>query len=274
MGSLKITNRGVTSLAVLISVVVISVISARAELIVTPDTLDVKAKLSSSIPQKLAFIGHGISMRVMYKILPAHSPSGAVLKAEYFKIKTPYTSNFQSLQKFRTIFSGSLKEEQIEALLRVDTEWNHVPGIYRTKLISNSGEREVPVKVTVLPQTVVTLKPKKFDLFTSNISAPVIQKIQLFVASNYSQWQIYCISEPLSMEAGGGLINTDRLYVRVTSPNDQQPWNQLNKPFKVAAGGPGSYRQAASIEFTFQARNNDQSGHYKGNFRFMIHNAP
>ena len=243
-----------------------------AEVVVAPVSLAFEATMPSSSPQKLVFIGKGLLNPVMYKILPAEGPSG-ILEPEKFKIKTPYTSDFQPLDRFRTILSGTA-DEQTEALLSVEIDWNNIPGIYSTRLISNSGEREVPIRITVLPKTIVFLNPAKFDLIPSDMKAPIVTEIQIFTASNSRQWHLYCITEPLIREGGAEQINTSRVYVRQLSPDDSLSWHRLDKPFEVARGGPGPNRKVATIELAFESKREDRPGRYEGTFRFMIYNAP
>lgn len=237
-----------------------------------PVSLGFEATMPASSLQKLVFIGKGLSNQVMYKILPAEGPGG-ILLPEKFKIKTPYTGDFQPLDKFRTVLSET-EDEQTEALLSIEIDWDNIPGVYNTRLVSNSGEREVPIQVTVLPKTIVSLNPAKFDLMPSDMKAPIVEEIQIFVASNSKQWHLYCITEPLTREGGTEQINTTRVYVRQLSPDDSLTWHRLNKPFEVAKGGPGPNRKVATIELAFESKREDRPGRYEGTFRFMIYNAP
>lgn len=245
---------------------------ACAEVVVVPVSLAFEATMPSSSPQKLIFIGKGLSNPVMYKILPAEGSSG-ILQPEKFKIKTPYTGDFQPLDKFRTILSET-GDEQTEALLSVKIDWNNIPGVYNTRLISNSGEREVPVQITVLPKTIVSLNPSAFDLIPSDMKAPIITEVQIFVASNSRQWHLYCIAESLIRKGGTEQINTSRVYVKQLSPDDSLPWHRLDKPFGVAKGGPGPNRKVATIELAFESKRENPPGRYEGIFRFMISNSP
>lgn len=260
----------------IISLTILALASGRniafAEVVVVPVSLGFEATMPASSLQKLVFIGKGLSNQVMYKILPAEGPGG-ILLPEKFKIKTPYTGDFQPLDKFRTVLSET-EDEQTEALLSIEIDWNNIPGVYNTRLVSNSGEREVPIQVTVLPKTIVSLNPAKFDLMPSDMKAPIVEEIQIFVASNSKQWHLYCITEPLTREGGTEQINTTRVYVRQLSPDDSLTWHRLNKPFEVAKGGPGPNRKVATIELAFESKREDRPGRYEGTFRFMIYNAP
>jgi len=245
---------------------------AFAEVVVIPVSLSFEATMPASSLQKLVFIGKGLSNPVMYKILPAEG-LGGILQPEKFKIKTPYTGDFQPLDRFRTILSET-EDEQTETLLSVEINWNNIPGVYSTRLVSNSGEREVPIQVTVLPKTIVFLNPAKFDLIPSDMKAPIVTEVQIFVASNSRQWHLYCITEPLIREGGTEQINTSRVYVRQLSPEDSLTWHRLDKPFEVAKGGPGPNRKVATIELAFESKREDRPGRYEGTFRFMISNIP
>ena len=244
---------------------------ACAEIVVIPVSLTLKASMPSSPPEKLIFIGTGLANAVMYKILPAQGPNG-VLQPDKFKIKTPYTIDFQPLDQFQTILSKNT-EGQSETWISVDVDWKNTPGVYSTRLISNSGEREVPVQVNVLPKTIVSLNPPKFDLMPSNMEAPLVTKIQVFLASNSVQWHLYCISNSLTRKGGKEQIKESRVYVRSLSSNDSLPWHRLDKPFRVASGGPGPNRKIATIELAFESQRQDLPGRYEGNFRFMISNT-
>jgi len=260
----------------IISLTILALASGRniafAEVVVVPVSLGFEATMPASSLQKLVFIGKGLSNQVMYKILPAEGPGG-ILLPEKFKIKTPYTGDFQPLDKFRTVLSET-EDEQTEALLSIEIDWDNIPGVYNTRLVSNSGEREVPIQVTVLPKTIVSLNPAKFDLMPSDMKAPIVEEIQIFVASNSKQWHLYCVTEPLTREGGTEQINTTRVYVRQLSPDDSLTWHRLNKPFEVAKGGPGPNRKVATIELAFESKREDRPGRYEGTFRFMIYNAP
>ena len=246
--------------------------TAFAEVVVVPVSLAFEATMPASSLQKLVFIGKGLSNPVMYKILPAEGPGG-ILLPEKFKIKTPYTGNFQPLDKFRTVLSKT-GDERTEALLFVEIDWDNIPGVYNTRMVSNSGEREVPIQVTVLQKTIVSLNPAKFDLIPSDMKSPIVEKIQIFVASNSRQWHLYCMTESLTREGGTEQINTSRVYVRQLSPDDSLSWHRLDKPFEVARGGPGPNRKVATIELAFESKREDRPGRYEGTFRFMISNSP
>ena len=247
-------------------------VPANAEVIVVPVSLTFQASLGASTPQKLTFVGKELTRPVMYRMLPLNGEAGT-LPAANFKIKTPFTNGFQRLDRFQTVLSPG-GDDQVTASLSVEVDWNNPPGTYSGSMISDSGEREVPIQVTVLPKSIVTLNPAKFDLVPSDLNSPIVTRVEVFLASNSKHWHVFCVSESLKKQGGTEEIDTSRVYVRLVSTGNSVPWKKLDRPFKVAQGGPGPNRKVATLELVFQSRREDPPGRYEGTFKFMISNAP
>lgn len=238
-----------------------------------PSTLSYKASHASSPPVKVLFKGVNNNDEVLYRMQPLKGPSG-VLGPERFRINTPYTKGFQPLDRFQYVLTGKA-DEQVEALFSTEITWRDVPGIYKGKLVSNSDERELPIEVTVLRTTALSLNPTTFDLIPSpDMKTPIVTRVEIYLASNSRRWQLYAVTQPLVKEGGEKEIKTERIFVRLARDDNSGKWTSLDEPFRVAEGGPGPNRKVATLELAVESRRTDLPGQYEGTFKLMIANTP
>lgn len=197
---------------------------------------------------------------------------GYAIDSSRLKVKTLYTVGSESLDYYRTFLSGKESGQQVTAIFEFQPTWEDRPGIYTGRVISSSSVPEIPVEITILPKSLISLNPPSFQITPSTIEAPIITEVNVLLGSNSPRWELYVVAGDLAREKGKEAIETDRVFVRVKDELNPKSWTALTEPFQVVSGSAGPMRTVATLQFAVESERADPAGNYTGDIRILVRN--
>ena len=188
------------------------------------------------------------------------------------KVKTLYTIGAESLDLYRTFLSGNENANQVNADFEFEPEWSDAPGVYMGSLVSTNDVPTIPVKITIVPKTVVSLQPAIFSINSSLVNAPIAHEVSVLLGSNSPHWELYLNTDHFIQEATDEKINADRIFVRIKDEINPRPWLALDKMLKIISGVATPITTITILEFLVSSERADRAGEYLGNIKFLVRN--
>ncbi len=187
------------------------------------------------------------------------------------KIKTIYSSEFKSLDRYRLVLSGKENANPVKASFKFESSWYDIPGVYSGIISSDTNTSDFPIKVIVSPKTTLSLSPPNFTIATSESNLSVIREVDLIFGTNSPSWELYVAAEDLILGSSNKISN-DRVFVRIKNDLNPQPWLVLGQPIKLISGAQTSPKKIATVEFFVDSQRLDRAGNYLGKIKFLVDN--
>ena len=183
-------------------------------------------------------------------------------------INNLYLNKAHTLDRFQLVLSGKEKSNPVTSIFKFKPSWTDIPGNYSGYLMSDSGTRDIPIKMTVHPKTSLKLSTESLKITTSNFEIPKIQTVDVVFGSNSPGWELYLSASNLT-KFNGDLLDKNKIYVRIKD-NTKSSWINLDQIVKIAAGGPKSPNKVATLEFLINADKLEKAGDYLGRIKFLL----
>jgi len=189
--------------------------------------------------------------------------------SEYILAKTPYYSDYQSLDKPVLFLAREDESSIIYLKLKIDDYlWQHLSdGVYKLELVSDWG-KSVKINIHVKKTSYLTVYPDKINIIADNGPGKYQSKdsVTVYISNSNNRWNLDISATPLTYQGSEGdnvpVVEKGDIYVSVDSRNN---FINLNNPYRLSGKNYGS---TTSIDLYFQAGVGYK--HYAGDYRGEI----